>query len=46
MEEKVKMMKELGAVFYSDPRDCPSLADLYPARDVYPKTPIGRTING
>ncbi|KAM5493376.1 hypothetical protein MaudMau93_000758 [Microsporum audouinii] len=44
MEEKVKVMKELGAVFYPDPRDCPPLADLYPARNVPPKAPIEQTI--
>ncbi|EFR02183.1 hypothetical protein MGYG_05186 [Nannizzia gypsea CBS 118893] len=43
MEEKVQVMKELGAVFYPDPRDCPPLADLYSARNVSPKAPIEQT---
>ncbi|EZF33735.1 hypothetical protein H109_00375 [Trichophyton interdigitale MR816] len=46
MEEKVKVMEELGAVFYPDPRDCPPLADLYPARSVSPGAHSEQTMNG
>ncbi|EGD92399.1 hypothetical protein H112_00061 [Trichophyton rubrum D6] len=45
-EEKVKVTKELGVVFYPDPRDCPPLTDLNPARNVSSKAPIEQTING
>lgn len=46
MEEQVKVMEELGAVFYPDPRDCPSLVDLYPARSVSPRAHREQTMNG
>ncbi|KAF3898842.1 hypothetical protein GY632_1568 [Trichophyton interdigitale] len=46
MEEQVEVMEELGAVFYPDPRDCPPLADLYPARSVSPGAHSEQSMNG
>ncbi|EFR01325.1 hypothetical protein MGYG_04332 [Nannizzia gypsea CBS 118893] len=45
MEEKVEVLKESGAVFYPDPRDCPPLAGLYPEHNPSLEPSVEQAVN-